>query len=364
MSEIQDDTLALLAATAERTFDELCSKEVIDAAENGTWPAALWNTIEQLGFTRAALPEKANGSGLTLASALTLARPAGSFALPVPLCETQFAAWLLDQAGHPVPDGPLSFGPVDRRNAASLTAHADGWILHGRIHGLPWGSYAQRLALVLPSERGTMVASVDPKLATSSDKRNLAGEPRTTFDFDHVKLSNSDVRTLPQTLPKNVAYVCGALLRTLQISGALARARDLAIRYTADRIAFGKPLNKLQAVQQNLAVLAGQAAAAIVASDMVLDALADADMNNLTISVALGKARAGEAAGIGAALAHQLHGAIGFTHEHRLHHFTRRLWSWRDEFGNESYWAAQAGEHIVARGAEGLWAYITQAARL
>ena len=44
----------------------------------------------------------------------------------------------------------------------------------------------------------------------------------------------------------------------------------------------------------------------------------------------------GEAAGIGAAIAHQMHGAIGFTQEHQLHYLTRRLWSWRDEFGNEA----------------------------
>ena len=52
--------------------------------------------------------------------------------------------------------------------------------------------------------------------------------------------------------------------------------------------------------------------------------------------------RVGEAAGDGAAIAHQVHGAMGFTYEHSLHHFTRRLWAWREEFGNESFWAASS----------------------
>ena len=47
----------------------------------------------------------------------------------------------------------------------------------------------------------------------------------------------------------------------------------------------------------------------------------------------------GEAAGTGAAIAHQVHGAMGFTYEHSLHHATRRLWAWREEFGNEAVWA-------------------------
>jgi acyl-CoA dehydrogenase len=56
-----------------------------------------------------------------------------------------------------------------------------------------------------------------------------------------------------------------------------------------------------------------------------------------------------------------VHGAIGFTHEHRLHHFTRRLWSWRDEFGVESEWSLALGRALAACGAEQLWPSIVSA---
>jgi acyl-CoA dehydrogenase len=69
--------------------------------------------------------------------------------------------------------------------------------------------------------------------------------------------------------------------------------------------------------------------------------------------------RAGEAAGLGAGIAHQVHGAIGFTYEHSLHFSTRRLWSWRAEFGSESRWAQALGRDAAARGAEQLWADLT-----
>jgi len=75
--------------------------------------------------------------------------------------------------------------------------------------------------------------------------------------------------------------------------------------------------------------------------------------------VAVAKVRVGEAAGNGAAIAHQVHGAMGFTYEHSLHHSTRRLWAWREEFGNEAVWAARLGRMVAERGADGLWPFIT-----
>jgi len=76
--------------------------------------------------------------------------------------------------------------------------------------------------------------------------------------------------------------------------------------------------------------------------------------------VAIAKLRVGEAAGSGAAIAHQVHGAMGFTYEHSLHHATRRLWAWREEFGNETHWATVLGRMVAARGADALWPLVTQ----
>jgi acyl-CoA dehydrogenase len=74
--------------------------------------------------------------------------------------------------------------------------------------------------------------------------------------------------------------------------------------------------------------------------------------------IATAKIRVGEAATTGSAIAHQTHGAMGFTYEHSLHHGTRRLWSWREEFGNEAVWAMRLGRIIAARGADELWPFI------
>jgi acyl-CoA dehydrogenase len=78
-----------------------------------------------------------------------------------------------------------------------------------------------------------------------------------------------------------------------------------------------------------------------------------------TFEIAAAKLRANRAVGVGTAIAHQVHGAIGFTEEYPLHPLTRRLWAWRSEFGNDAYWSALLGPRIVERGADHFWADLT-----
>jgi alkylation response protein AidB-like acyl-CoA dehydrogenase len=125
-------------------------------------------------------------------------------------------------------------------------------------------------------------------------------------------------------------------------------------------VQFGRPIAKFQAIQQQLALLAEQAAAASVAVESAASAVAAA-RPSASLAIAAAKIRAGEAAGKVAEIAHQVHGAIGFTHEHSLHRLTRRLWSWRDEFGTESQWSLDLGKEVMAAGADALWPTITQA---
>jgi acyl-CoA dehydrogenase len=50
---------------------------------------------------------------------------------------------------------------------------------------------------------------------------------------------------------------------------------------------------------------------------------------------------------------------MGFTREHHLHHVTRRLWAWRDEFGNETLWQTRLGRLVTQQGADQLWPLLT-----
>ena len=90
-------------------------------------------------------------------------------------------------------------------------------------------------------------------------------------------------------------------------------------------------------------MLAGTRGGAGVAAEQAFRAAGGPRRSTPRFEIAAAKVRAGEAAGVGAGIAHQVHGAIGFTYEHSLHFATRRLWSWRAEFGTESGGRSELG---------------------
>ena len=150
--------------------------------------------------------------------------------------------------------------------------------------------------------------------------------------------------------------ILGAQLRTQQMIGAMERCLDFAIAYANERVQFGRPIGKFQAVQHMLAVAAGHFAAATAAADAAIEAHGSPDVE---LAVAVAKSRAGEAAGEVAAISHQVFAAMGFTQEHPLHFSTRRLWSWRDEFGPEAFWQERIGRLVCGNGGDSLWPLLT-----
>lgn len=149
----------------------------------------------------------------------------------------------------------------------------------------------------------------------------------------------------------------GAFVRVALASGALDAALAMSIDHCNVRVQFGKPLAKQQAVQQSLASFAVEATAVRFAGEGAAAAL---DHGDALFEIAAAKLRCNQAIGIGTAIAHQVHGAIGFTMDYALHPLTRNLIQWRSDFGNDAYWAAQLGMMAAAQGGAGLWAEITR----
>jgi acyl-CoA dehydrogenase len=160
-------------------------------------------------------------------------------------------------------------------------------------------------------------------------------------------------RDLPVELRASTILARMALLRAALMVGAMERALELSIAYTSERHQFGRSLASFQVIQQALAVMATQVAAARSA---VAAAAVQNDPERIEFMAAVAKARAGDAAAIVAASAHQVHGAMGFTQEYSLGIATKRLWSWRSEDGSESYWCGWLGAR--ARESGDLWSLI------
>ena len=357
------ETGDLLSDSAERLFGAHCGRKLREAADQGIWPQALWEAVEAAGLPLAMLPEEAGGAGVV--AAMRVLRVAAWYGAPIPLAETMLAASMFHQAGMDVPSGPLSIAPVRREDRLVLCRDGAAWRLSGTAHRVPWGARCT-MAVAAETDGAAMLASVSPasvlpasvspgcgtaaSVAAVRHGLNIAREPR-----DDVVIE-ARLIAVPSTVSVEWVRAAGAALRTVQIAGALWRCLDLSVRHAQTRVQFGRPIGKFQAVQQGLAVMACQAAAAQAAADMATEAL-EQGCDRLIIGAA--KARAGEAASIAAALAHQTHGAIGFTREYDLHYATRRLWSWREEFGNEAEWCDLVGHLASGAGIERLWETVT-----
>ena len=183
-------------------------------------------------------------------------------------------------------------------------------------------------------------------------KGNLAGEPRVWFLFE-----DAPVQLLgPDGADANRLFDQAALLRVGQVAGALDAVLKRSVEYAGSRRQFGKPIGQFQSVQHALAVMAEETAAV---KAVCSGAFAAADQGEAGFEIAAAKLRANEAIGVCTAISHQVHGAIGFTHECDLRQFTQRLMSWRTEYGNDRYWAERLGRAVADRGAQRFWADLT-----
>jgi acyl-CoA dehydrogenase len=345
---------ALLGPTVTRLFTDLVTKELIESAEKGAWPDKLWRALEEGGLTLPLVPEAAGGAGGTWLDAHLVVRAAGKHNAPVPLAETIVAGWLLAQAGLEVPLGPLTLAPVHEGERLTLARAGGSWRLSGTVSRVPWGAAAGHVVALAETDGAPMVALVPQGAGRVTADRNLALEPRDTLAFEGAPI----VTAAPagERVGADAIRVHGAMIRAAQMAGAVESLLEQSVRYATERKQFGRPIGTFQAIQHNLAIVAGHVAAAGIAAEHAFRA---ADRGDPAFEVAVAKVRAGEAGGVSAGLAHQAHGAIGFTYEHSLHFSTRRLWSWRAEFGSESRWAMELGKRVAAAGADRLWTELT-----
>jgi acyl-CoA dehydrogenase len=298
------------------------------------------------------VPEELGGSGASLAEGFSVLSSAGRFAVAVPLAETMLAGWLLAQAKIASPEGEMTVAPASPRDRIAL--NADG-TLSGRARGVPFAKAAKHIAVLAAGNSGLSIALVDAAACRIESGLNLGGDHSDTVTLDNVQPIAT--KPAPKGFDQAALLLMGGVARSLQIAGALESMLDISVRYSNERVAFEKKISKFQAVQHNLAKLAGESAAALAAATSAADTLANSTSfdDAVFLEAASAKIRCSEAAEKGAAIAHQVHGAIGFTIEHILHRYSLRALAWRDDFGNESYWAVELGKMVAARGADELW---------
>jgi acyl-CoA dehydrogenase len=351
-----DEVADIVLDQVERLLAQHLTPKLIAACDGAVgeaaWPAALWDALGESGLPLALVPEEAGGIGLAPATVARLIRRCGRAALPLPLPETIAGAALWAAAGGVAPEGALALVPA---GSVRVARGGDGFVLDGRAGQVPWGgSVAALIVDADEAEGGRRLVRVAAGPARDT-RHNLAGEPRDALDLSGRTVAEEDVLSCPDWLADawgGAVETVGAWIRAQQMVGAMETCLASALDHAAERQQFGRPLSRFQAIQHMLAEAAGHVAAATAAADLAAACWGDA---RFALATAIAKSRCGEAAGHVAEICHQVHGAMGFTQEHGLHRATRRLWSWRDEFGHDALWQERIGRAVCAGGGGALW---------
>ncbi len=285
--------------------------------------AAAWRHLEDSGLTRLSCSPE---SGAGPAEAAVVLRSLARHAVTVPVAETDvLAGWLAARAGLDVPEaGPLTV-------ATALDA-------------VPYAGDAAAIVLALPDGDRLKVAVCTPAQLTITKGHNAGGEPRDTVTADlpddvFVSVDAADELTRR-----------GAWARCVQTIGALDAAVEFSVAHTREREQFGRPLSAFQAVQHTLATMAGEVERARAATDLAVAAAADHGFagSQTDYAVTVAKVTLGEVVPSVVTAAHQLHGAIGVTIEHRLWLATMRARSWNSEFGDTAHYAQRLGRLVLS----------------
>jgi len=316
-----DEQLAFRDAVRELLADA-CPPAAVRSAWSGEGPGydrGLWGTLGEMGALGLLAPVDDGGLGLTEVDLVLVLEESGRAALPGPLVEhAAVAVPLLATA----PSGPLD----------------------AMIAGKAVATFAER-----PSRVG-WGADADVVVVVADGRLRLA-DPATAVRLASVDRSRRDVALASLTGPVidgdvELALDRAALGTAAQQCGLAAHLIAATVDYTATRCQFGVPVGSYQALKHHVAdalLLLEHARPAVYRAAWSV-ATGQATRGR---DVSMAKVMADRAAARAARVALQCHGAIGYTWEHDLHLWLKRVWVLERAWGTTAQHRARVADAVV-----------------
>lgn len=349
----------MIEETVKRLFEEQVSRQSIEQAEQGTFPAQLWDLVQQNGFTLLMSQETHGGIEADWETTFPLLAALGYYQVPLPVAETVIANLLLSSSNQAPSEAPVALVHERDSMALQLTRSGSQLRLSGSLASVAWVRWCDSMLVGLPNGQLALVPVQQPGVSLSP-RQDLSRMPADSVTLHEAIASSVFKSPWPELAQPLLMF--GAAARAAMMSGALEFAIDQSVQYAKDRLQFGKAIGAYQAIQQQLALLAGEFSSARVAALMACRDLPSQHQhgtNSALFSVSVAKIRAGDASNQATSIAHQVHGAIGFTYEHALNFATRRLWTWRSDYGSATFWSEQLGKAFIAGRARQFWPSLT-----
>jgi alkylation response protein AidB-like acyl-CoA dehydrogenase len=354
------DDVAVLASTARSFFASFVDNDHLNDAEasEAGYEAARWSRMAELGWTAINLPTRVGGAGGSLADAAAVAREAGRAAYASPLLATMRAATVLIGLDPDKRfDGPLT--RIADGVPAALVAPADPvvraardgdrLVLAGPAVVAEWVRQSELVVIVVPTEpAGRSVCLALPRAELGervARAKSVDNESVDLVDLDGLSVPADSV----QVAAPDATRVLGRadLLRASTMVGGCAAVLDMTARYALQREQFGAPIGSFQAVRHHLARMAIAADAALLTCDEALALSATGD--DRWVHCALAAFTAGRSYVEIVLTGAQVHGGIGTTTEHVLHHHYRRAKAMQLRFGKRGNRLREIAEALVVR---------------
>jgi alkylation response protein AidB-like acyl-CoA dehydrogenase len=316
-----DEQLAFRDAVRDLLVDA-CPPAAVRAAWTGEGPGydrGLWGTLGEMGVLGLLAPVDEGGLGLTEVDLVLVLEETGRVALPGPVVEhAAVAVPLLATAGS---------GPLDATIAGKAAA-----TFAERASRVGWGAEADVVVVV-------------------AEGRLRLADPATSTPLACVDRSRRDVALAAVTGPVidgdvGLALDRAALGTAAQQCGLAAHLIATTVEYTSTRRQFGVPVGSYQALKHHLAD-------ALLLLEHARPAVYRAAWSVATgqptrgRDVSMAKVMADRAAARAARVALQCHGAIGYTWEHDLHLWLKRVWVLERAWGTTAFHRARVATAVV-----------------
>jgi alkylation response protein AidB-like acyl-CoA dehydrogenase len=346
---------------------------VREVVEKGATADALWSRMVALGWPALTVPESAGGLGMGAVELAVVIEELGRAVAPGPFVPTvtQFAP-VVAEAGTAEQQqallGAVAAGELTGTLAlvessgdlepAHVTATADpdgtGFVLHGAKSMVVEATAADQIAVVA-RVRGTdgddgVGAFVVPRVEVGVEAVEAldASRPLARLTLDGLRVDSD--RVLGEPGPGSAAAIRRAVevavtALAVEIVGAAQAIFDVTLDYAKQREQFGVPIGSFQAIKHKFADMLVALERARATSYFAALTIAEDDERR-SLAASMAKAAAGDCAALLAKEGIQIHGGIGYTWEHDMHLYVRRVKSNATLFGNAAQHRARVADLI------------------
>ncbi|VAW12145.1 Acyl-CoA dehydrogenase, short-chain specific [hydrothermal vent metagenome] len=354
MSFDYSETQLMVAASAKEFAEQYIRPFIMEWDEAQTFPIEVFKKAGEMGFMGVLVPEQYGGSGLGyheyIAVIEEIAKVDPSIGLSVAahnsLCtnhiltfgnEEQKQKWLPKLATG---EWIGAWGLTEQNSGSdaggmntTAVKDGDGWIVNGTKNFITHGKSGNvAVVIIRTGEKGDshgMTAFVVEKGTqgfTSGKKENKLGmraSETAELIFDNCKISDANrLGEVGDGFIQSMKVLDGGRISIGALSlGVSKGAYEAALKYSKERVQFGKPISKFQGISFKLADMATE----IEASELLLHkaAFLKNEGRNMTKLSAMAKMYASEVCVKVANEAVQIHGGYGYTKDFPVEKFYR-----------------------------------------